>query len=72
MIAPAALPAPRRRDPRRRPLREEIDVAHEHRSGARQLEHARAYAQRRGWTVADEHVYADDEVSGAEFERRPG
>jgi DNA invertase Pin-like site-specific DNA recombinase len=26
----------------------------------------------KGWTVADEHVYCDDGISGAEFERRPG
>jgi hypothetical protein len=27
----------------------------------------------KGWTVAGEHVYVDDGVSGAEFgERRPG
>jgi site-specific DNA recombinase len=39
----------------------------------RQLAHARAYAVRKGWTVADAHVYADDGVSGAEFgDRRPG
>jgi site-specific DNA recombinase len=39
----------------------------------RQLAHARAYAARKGWTVADAHVYADDGISGAEFgDRRPG
>src|SRR5438445_10474060 len=39
----------------------------------RQLEHARAYAARKGWTIAEEHVYVDDGISGAEFgDRRPG
>jgi site-specific DNA recombinase len=39
----------------------------------RQLAHARAYVARKGWTVADAHVYADDGISGAEFgDRRPG
>jgi hypothetical protein len=33
---------------------------------------ARAYAAAKGWTVSDEHVYADDGVSGAEFGTRPG
>jgi hypothetical protein len=31
----------------------------------------RAYALKKGWTVAEEHVYVDG-ISGAEFERRPG
>jgi site-specific DNA recombinase len=39
----------------------------------RQIAHARAYAARKGWTVAEAHVYADDGISGAEFgDRRPG
>src|SRR5437773_3270325 len=38
----------------------------------RQLEHARAYAARKGWDVVDEHVYYDDGISGAEFLKRPG
>jgi site-specific DNA recombinase len=39
----------------------------------RQLAHARAYATRKGWTVAEAHVYVDDGISGAEFgDRRPG
>jgi hypothetical protein len=39
---------------------------------AENAEHGRAYAQRKGWTVADEHVYVDDGISGAEFANRPG
>src|SRR5436190_2705153 len=38
----------------------------------RQVAHARAYAARKGWTVAEEHVYVDDGISGAEFVKRPG
>jgi DNA invertase Pin-like site-specific DNA recombinase len=38
-------------------------------SVARQLEHARAYATRKGWTVDPAHVYQDDGISGAALER---
>ncbi len=47
-------------------------VADEAKSVARQVEHAKNYATRKGWTVADEHVYIDDGISGAEFSNRPG
>jgi len=47
-------------------------VSDEQKSVARQIEHAWQYAQRKGWTVADEHVYVDDGISGAEFANRPG
>jgi len=47
-------------------------VSDEQKSVARQIEHARAYAAAKGWTVADEHVYVDDGISGAEFAKRPG
>jgi len=48
-------------------------VADEAKSVTRQIEHAEAYAARKGWTVAPEHVYSDDGISGAEFgDRRPG
>ena len=47
-------------------------VSDEQRSVARQVDHARAYAARKGWSVADEHVYVDDGISGAEFATRPG
>jgi DNA invertase Pin-like site-specific DNA recombinase len=26
----------------------------------------------KGWTVAEEHIYSDDDISGAEFAKRPG
>src|SRR5438093_12267507 len=51
---------------------EQNGVAGEAGSVARQADHARAYAARKGWAVADEHIYIDDGISGAEFARRPG
>src|SRR5688500_6002849 len=51
---------------------EQNGVADEAKSVTRQIEHARAFAAERGWTVADDHVYVDDGISGAEFATRPG
>ena len=51
---------------------EQTGVADEQKSVARQIYHARQYATRKGWTVADEYVYVDDGISGAEFAARPG
>ena len=51
---------------------EQTGVADDQKSVARQVEHACAYATRRGWTVAHEHMYVDDGISGAEFANRPG
>lgn len=48
------------------------DVADEQKSVTRQIDHARAFAARKGWTVLEEHVYVDDGISGAEFTTRPG
>src|SRR5213593_3039743 len=50
----------------------EQNVSDDEKSIARQVAHARGYAMRKGWTVAEEHVYADDGISGAEFVKRPG
>ena len=47
-------------------------VSDAEKSVARQVEHGRAYAARHGWTVAEEHIYVDDGISGAEFASRPG
>lgn len=47
-------------------------VADDQKSVARQIDHARQYATRKGWIVADEHIYVDDGISGAEFANRPG
>jgi len=35
------------------------------------VDHQRCAASK-GWTIADEHFYVDDGISGAEFENRPG
>jgi DNA invertase Pin-like site-specific DNA recombinase len=51
---------------------EQAGVADDQKSVARQIEHARQYATRKGWTVVDDHVYVDDGISGAEFANRPG
>jgi site-specific DNA recombinase len=47
------------------------DVAQEEKSVIVQIEDARGFATARGWTVAEDAVFADDAISGAEFERRP-
>jgi site-specific DNA recombinase len=49
---------------------EQHGISEESKSVTRQLEHARAFAERQGWSVVEE--FADDGISGAEFERRPG
>ena len=51
---------------------EQSGVNDEEKSVTRQIEHATSYAARKGWTVAEEHIYVDDGVSGAEFVRRQG
>ena len=47
-------------------------VAEAEKSVTRQIAHATAYAVGKGWTVAEEHIYFDDGISGAEFANRPG
>lgn len=51
---------------------EQSSIADEQKSVTRQVDHARAYAARRGWIVDDASVYVDDGISGAEFDTRPG
>ena len=51
---------------------EQLGVDGEEKSVARQIEQARSYATRKGWSVADHHIYSDDGISGAEFVKRPG
>ena len=51
---------------------EQIGVSDEEKSVTRQIEHARAYAIKKSWTVVDKHVFVDDGISGAEFVKRPG
>src|SRR5262249_40900000 len=45
-------------------------VADEAKSITRQVEGARAFIEKKGWTVAEEHVYTDDGISGAEWLNR--
>jgi DNA invertase Pin-like site-specific DNA recombinase len=47
-------------------------IADDQKSVVRQVDHARAYADRKGWIVDDAYVYVDDGISGAEFASRPG
>jgi DNA invertase Pin-like site-specific DNA recombinase len=51
---------------------EQSNVSDEQTSVARQIEHARAYAARKGWSTDDTHTYVDDGISGAEFANRAG
>jgi DNA invertase Pin-like site-specific DNA recombinase len=51
---------------------EQAGVADEQKSVARQLEHARAFADPKGWPVDEAWIYIDDGISGAEFATRPG
>ena len=51
---------------------EQNGVSDEEKSITRQVEHAKAYAAKKSWVVAEEHVYVDDGISGAEFVKRPG
>jgi site-specific DNA recombinase len=50
---------------------DQSDRADEEKSVTRQVERGTAYIQRKGWTLAPEHIYTDDGISGAEFQRRP-
>ena len=36
-----------------------------------QIDEAKRYIERKGWTVAPEHIYREDAVSRAEFKKRP-
>ena len=47
-------------------------VADEAKSVTRQIDHATAYATRKGWTVPETCIFVDDGISGAEFANRPG
>ena len=51
---------------------EQTGVSDEEKSVARQIEHAKLYAAKKGWTIAEEYVFVDDGISGAEFVKRPG
>src|SRR5881628_60908 len=52
---------------------EQNGLADESKSVARQVEHGKAFATRKGWAVDDASVYVDDGISGALFgAQRPG
>ena len=51
---------------------EQLGISDEDKSVHRQIEHAKAYAIKKGWIVTEEHIYQDDGISGAEFVKRPG
>ena len=51
---------------------EQNGVSDEDKSVARQVHHAKAYAAKKGWHVAGDHLYVDDGISGAQFVKRPG
>lgn len=51
---------------------EQTGVSEDQKSVTRQIEHAKAYATKKGWRVAEAHIYSDDGISGAEFVKRPG
>src|SRR5215813_13705 len=51
---------------------EQNGIGDEEKSVTRQIEHAKAYATRKGCLVDDAYVYVDDGISGAEFIKRPG
>lgn len=48
------------------------DRSAEAKSVARQAQHAREYAVKKGWRVDERFVFTDDAVSGAEFRKRAG
>ena len=50
---------------------DQSDRSEDAKSVTRQVERAREFAASGGWTIADEHIYKDENVSGAEFDR-PG
>ena len=47
-------------------------VGDEHKSVPRQVDHAKAYARDKGWTVDERYIFTDDGISGAEFKNRRG
>jgi site-specific DNA recombinase len=51
---------------------EQTGVSDEEKSVARQIEHAKLYAAKKGWTVPEALIFVDDGISGAEFVKRPG
>jgi site-specific DNA recombinase len=50
---------------------EQNGVADEDKSVGRQIDHAKAYAAKKGWRVDEDCIFVDDGISGAEFVKRP-
>ncbi len=50
----------------------EQNVSDDAKSVTRQVELARAFAEKKGWTVGAESVYVGDGISGADFVNRAG
>jgi len=70
--APVSAVRARARREATRKSTDQTGIAEDQKSVARQVDHARAYAIRKGWHVPDDHIYIDDRISGAEFANRPG
>src|SRR6266849_4858777 len=51
---------------------EQHGTVEEAKSVTRQVQRAREFAAHQGWAVAEQLVFCDDALSGAEFENRPG
>ncbi len=51
---------------------EQTGMTDKEKSVTRQVEHSTAFAKSMSWHVAEEHIYVDDGISGAEFVKRPG
>jgi site-specific DNA recombinase len=51
---------------------DQSSIVDDQKSVARQVEHASAYAARKDWSIAQEYIFVDDGISGAEFASRPG
>ena len=55
----------------RRSPNEQEDRAADAKSVTRQVTRAKEYAARHGWSLPEEHIYIDDLISGAEWNKRP-
>ncbi len=51
---------------------EQSGINEEAKSVTRQIEHARAYAAKKAWTISDDCIFVDDGISGVTFAGRPG
>src|SRR4030095_7848468 len=51
---------------------DDSDKDEEARSTARQIDSATKYAAAKGWTVDPRYIFADEDISGAEWRHRPG